>query len=122
MHPEIPKSAGTAHGLVITTVASESEADALARQIVAAGLGACVQLEPVRSVYRWQGQVCVESEWRLQIKTPQSRYAELEAFILERHSYQLPEIVMLPIAAGLAGYLAWVDAGTTPDDGKVPGH
>lgn len=121
MHPEILKPAGTAHGLVITTVASEAEAEALARQIVAAGLGACVQLEPVRSVYRWQGQVCVEPEWRLQIKTSQSRYAELEAFILERHSYELPEIVMLPIAAGLAGYLAWVDSGTTPDDGKVPG-
>ncbi|WP_413915418.1 divalent-cation tolerance protein CutA [Candidatus Skiveiella danica] len=56
-------------GVVLTTLPDEAGAEALARQIVDAGLGACAQLQPIRSVYRWQGETCAEPEWRLAIKS-----------------------------------------------------
>ena len=98
-------------GVVLTTLPDEAGAEALARQIVDAGLGACVQLQPIRSVYRWKGETCVEPEWRLVIKTRADRYPALEAFIRARHPYTLPQIVMLPITAGAPDYLQWVADG-----------
>jgi periplasmic divalent cation tolerance protein len=99
-------------GVVLTTLPDEAGAEALARQIVDAGLGACVQLQPIRSVYRWKGETCVEPEWRLVIKTRADRYPALEAFIRARHPYALPQIVMLPITAGAPDYLQWVADGS----------
>ena len=99
-------------GVVLTTLPDEAGAEALARQIVDAGLGACVQLQPIRSVYRWKGETCVEPEWRLVIKTRADRYPALEAFIRARHPYTLPQIVMLPITAGAPDYLQWVAEGS----------
>lgn len=99
-------------GVVLTTLPDEAGAEALARQIVDAGLGACVQLQPIRSVYRWQGETCAEPEWRLAIKTTVAGYARLEAFIRSRHPYELPQIVMLPIVAGASDYLQWVAEGS----------
>ena len=99
-------------GVVLTTLPDEAGAEALARQIVDAGLGACVQLQPIRSVYRWKGETCVEPEWRLVIKTRADRYPALEAFIRARHPYALPQIVMLPITAGAPDYLQWVAEGS----------
>ena len=99
-------------GVVLTTLPDEAGAEALARQIVDAGLGACVQLHPIRSVYRWQGETCAEPEWRLAIKTRADRYPALEAFIRARHPYALPQIVMLPITAGAPDYLQWVADGS----------
>ncbi len=95
-------------GVVLTTLPDEAGAEALARQIVDAGLGACVQLHPIRSVYRWQGETCAEPEWRLAIKSTVDSYTRLEAFIRARHPYALPQIVMLPISAGAPDYLQWV--------------
>lgn len=99
-------------GVVLTTLPDEAGAEALARQIVDAGLGACAQLQPIRSVYRWKGETCVEPEWRLVIKTRADRYPALEAFIRARHPYALPQIVMLPITAGAPDYLQWVAEGS----------
>ena len=99
-------------GVVLTTLPDEAGAEALARQIVVAGLGACVQLQPIRSVYRWKGETCAEPEWRLVIKTRADRYPALEAFIRARHPYTLPQIVMLPITAGAPDYLQWVADGS----------
>jgi periplasmic divalent cation tolerance protein len=92
--------------VVLTTLPDETSAEALARQIVDAGLGACVQLQAIRSVYRWQGETCAEPEWRLAIKTRADRYPALEAYIRARHPYALPQIVMLPITAGAPDYPA----------------
>ena len=99
-------------GVVLTTLPDEAGAEALARQIVDAGLGACAQLQPIRSVYRWKGETCAEPEWRLVIKTRADRYPALEAFIRARHPYTLPQIVMLPITAGAPDYLQWVADGS----------
>lgn len=98
--------------VVQTTLASEAEATALARQLVQARLGACVQLQPIRSFYIWQDQAHDEPEWLLSIKTRRALYPQLEAWLLQHHPYETPEIVQLPLTAGSAAYLAWVDGNT----------
>ena len=98
--------------IVLTTTGTEDEADQLASAIVEARLAACVQIQRVRSVYVWQGETRREPEWLLSMKTRTGRYAALEAFIRERHGYEVPEIVQLPITAGAADDLRWVAQGT----------
>ncbi len=93
--------------LVITTVDSAAAADALACALVESRLAACVQIVPVQSVYRWDGEVKQEAEWLLLIKTA-TGFAEVEAAILEQSPYELPEILQLPIGEGSADYLQWL--------------
>ncbi|MEO5658901.1 MAG: divalent-cation tolerance protein CutA [Polaromonas sp.] len=95
--------------IVQTTTASEAQAEALARLIVDARLGACVQIQPIRSFYRWKGALCDEPEWQLSIKTRQLRFEALAQFITAHHPYETPEIVQLAISAGSAAYLRWLD-------------
>jgi periplasmic divalent cation tolerance protein len=102
----------TGYCLVLTTASTAQQAETLARRIVEAGLGACVQIEAIRSVYRWQGALCDEPEQRLSIKTRTVRFEALERFIRAHHSYETPEIVQIPITAGSADYLRWIDEGT----------
>ena len=101
-----------AYSIVLTTVATEAQAELLARQIVESRLGACVQLQPLKSFYRWKGDVCIEPEWQLSIKTRRDRFVALAQFIATHHAYETPEIVQIPISAGSAAYLAWVDEQT----------
>ncbi|MBT2324819.1 divalent-cation tolerance protein CutA [Variovorax paradoxus] len=98
--------------IVMTTASTEDEAEALAAALVEAGLAACVQVQRVRSFYVWQGTLHREPEWLLLIKTLAARYAVLEDFIRERHSYETPEILQLPVAAGSPDYLRWLAAGS----------
>lgn len=93
---------------VFTTVASQDQADALARAAVEQRLAACVQTEAVRSTYRWQGEVTCEPEIRLMLKTSRARYAALEALLLKRHPYELPAIFALPVVGATPEYLAWL--------------
>lgn len=104
--------------VVLTTTATAEEAQSLARGIVEARLGACVQIQAIRSIYRWQGTLCDEPEFRLSIKTRLAQFAALENFIRAHHSYETPEIVQVPISAGSAAYLQWIDEGTQggPDE------
>lgn len=115
-----PSSAGqpTAYCVVLTTVSTAQQADDLARQIVEARLGACVQIETIQSVYRWRGTLCNEPEYRLSIKTQRSLYDELARFISAHHSYETPEIVQIPITAGLEKYLQWLNDETKNDPQK----
>lgn len=93
---------------VFTTVATQEQADDLARAAVEQRLAACVQTEAIRSTYRWQGAVACEAEIRLMFKTTRAHYAALEALLRERHPYELPAIFALPVIAGTAEYAAWV--------------
>ena len=102
-------NSGDAHCIVLTTTASEAEADALARRIVEARLGACVQIQAIKSIYRWIGVLCAEPEWRLSIKTRQALFQELARFIAAHHAYETPEIVQVPLTAGSTAYLRWLD-------------
>jgi periplasmic divalent cation tolerance protein len=99
--------------IVLTTAGTEDEAEQLADAIVQARLAACEQIQRVRSVYAWQGETRREPEWLLMAKTRAGRFAELEAFIRERHGYEVPEIVQVPITAGSAAYLRWLGEATT---------
>ncbi|MBI4754717.1 MAG: divalent-cation tolerance protein CutA [Betaproteobacteria bacterium] len=99
--------------LVITNLPDEESARRLATTLVEARLAACVNiLAPCRSVYRWQGAVENATEVPLLIKTTRSRYAELQAAVRAGHPYELPEIVAVPVVAGLPDYLSWVAAET----------
>jgi len=98
--------------IVLTIAGTEDEAEQLADAIVQARLAACVQIQRVRSVYAWQGETRREPEWLLMAKTRAGRFAELEAFIRERHGYEVPEIVQVPITAGSAAYLRWLGEAT----------
>ena len=100
---------------VITTTDSAEAADALGRGIVDARLGACVQIVgPIRSIYRWEGKVCDEQEWQCWIKTSTDRLDLLTEHIRKNHSYDVPEVVALPIVGGNADYLSWVTSETRP--------
>jgi len=99
--------------IVMTSIGTEDEAESLAEAIVEARLAACVQVQRVRSLYNWHDVLHREPEWVLHIKTLDVRYGALEAFIRERHSYEVPEIVRVPITAGSADYLDWLRAGST---------
>ncbi len=95
--------------LVLTNLPDRNAADALAHYLVESRLAACVNiLSPCRSVYRWKEKVESAEEVPLLIKTTEERYPALEAAIRERHPYELPEIIAMPIAGGLPAYLSWI--------------
>ena len=95
--------------VVLTTVPNAVEAEMLARKIVEAELAACVQiLPPMKSVYVWENAVQTESENLLLIKTLGDKFEQLEKFIREHHSYDVPEIIALPAEKISAGYLDWM--------------
>ncbi len=96
------------HVQVVTTTDSATSAAELARSIVDAGLGACVQVAEVRSFYRWEGDVHDDPEWQLQVKTSAARLEAVIAHIREHHSYDVPEIIATPIVGGSQDYLGWV--------------
>lgn len=98
----------TPYCMVMTTIAGEALAEALAREIVQARLGACVQVQNIKSFYRWKNETRGEHECLLLIKTRKALYRQLEEFIRAHHSYETPEIVQLPITAGSADYLQWM--------------
>ncbi|WP_290055854.1 divalent-cation tolerance protein CutA [Amycolatopsis solani] len=101
------------HVIVTSTTDSEAAARELATQAVAERLGACAQVVgPITSVYRWDGAVQADQEWRVEIKTTTGRVPALTARLRQLHSYDLPEVVATPIVGGSADYLAWVSAET----------
>jgi periplasmic divalent cation tolerance protein len=95
--------------VVITTVGTEEQANLLAEELVTLRRACCVNIIPVhRSVYRWKGKVCDDSEYLLLIKTIEEEYDAVEATIQELHSYELPEILAFDIARGEAAFLSWI--------------
>ncbi|WP_293130817.1 divalent-cation tolerance protein CutA [Microcoleus sp. bin38.metabat.b11b12b14.051] len=95
-------------GVVLVTAASEAEAENLAKYLVEHKLAACVSLSPIRSIYTWQGEIHAESEWQLVIKTDLAKFEALKTKIQELHSYEVPEIIAIPIVAGSQAYLNWI--------------
>jgi periplasmic divalent cation tolerance protein len=95
-------------GVVLVTAGSEAEAEQLAQLLVENRLAACVSLSPIRSIYTWQGKVQNEQEWQLLIKTDLGQMDAISQLITQHHSYDVPEIIALPIQAGLTSYLNWM--------------
>ena len=100
---------------VQTTTDSRAEAMELAQEAVEARLAACAQVAgPVASTFWWEEGIERAEEWIVILKLPAVRYPELAAFLTERHSYDEPEIIAMPIVAGSAGYLEWIEEETAP--------
>jgi periplasmic divalent cation tolerance protein len=97
---------------VYTTVATQDDAQRMARAIVGRKLAACAQLCEVESFYSWQGEAKNEPEWRVALKTTADGYAAVESAIRELHSYELPDIHAVAIEQVSAAYGAWVEAGS----------
>ena len=101
----------THHQLVLCTCPEAETAERLAADLVERRLAACVNIvSGMTSVYRWQGKIETESEVLLLVKTRSDRYREVEKALLERHPYELPEVVAVSLEQGLSGYLAWLDS------------
>ncbi len=98
--------------LVLSAVGTREEAGRIAQALVGERLAACVNVVPgVASVYRWKGAVHEDDELLLVIKTRAEAVEALRARLLALHSYELPEVVVLPIAGGHAPYLDWIAEG-----------
>ena len=95
--------------LVITTTPNQQEAKTLAKSILEAKLSACVQLSNISSYYVWDNKVTNDDEVRLLIKTKKSLYEKLQTHIIQNHSYDTPEIIMLNIDDGSQKYLDWIE-------------
>ena len=101
--------------LVQTSCPDKDTAISLARRIIEKKLAACVNVLPeVTSIYEWKGDIKQDSEILLLIKTPKSRYLDLQAVICESHPYELPEVIAVPISEGLPEFLAWIKDTTDP--------
>ena len=99
--------------VVFITCGSEEEASKIAHALVDEKLAACANMiSPIRSIYRWQGKICDEREWLLVVKTRETRFQDLEKRVKSLHSYQVPEIISLPILAGSLSYLNWLEENT----------
>jgi periplasmic divalent cation tolerance protein len=103
--------------VVLVTAGSEEEAEKIARALVEERLAACVNIVPgVRSIYRWRGAVEDDSEVLMVIKSEADILDALEARVRALHSYEVPEILALPIERGSAPYLDWL-AGSLGEKG-----
>jgi periplasmic divalent cation tolerance protein len=101
------------HVIVSSTTDSEGAARDLASGVISAHLGACAHIVgPITSVYRWEGEVQTDQEWRVEVKTAADQVAALTDHIKAHHSYDVPEIIATPITGGSTEYLAWLVAET----------
>jgi periplasmic divalent cation tolerance protein len=101
--------------LVVTNLPDSGSAFNLARHLVQLRLAACVNVLPaMTSFYEWDGKLEEATEQTVVVKTVRARYAEVERAILERHPYELPEILAIDVEDGLPAYLQWVERESAP--------
>jgi len=109
--------------VVISACGSEEEAARIANKLIDAHLAACVNLIPkIRSFYRWRGKVEDSAEWMLIIKTSRDCFEPLRTVLEAAHSYELPEVLALPVLDGSPSYLAWIDGELAPVAGGPAGE
>jgi periplasmic divalent cation tolerance protein len=100
--------------VVFVTAGSEEQAGLIAHALVGERLAACVNIvSPIRSIYRWNDEVQTDTEHLMIIKTRAKLVPKIEARVKELHSYEVPEVIALPILAGARSYLDWVIASTS---------
>jgi periplasmic divalent cation tolerance protein len=105
--------------VVLSTCASAEEAERLARRVIDDRLAACVNvLSPVRSFYRWKGEIEDSAEWLLIIKTTRDKFDALRAALESAHTYEVPEVIAIPIVEGSPNYLSWIERELQPAEMK----
>ncbi len=105
---------------VLITAGSKDEADRIATAILEDRLAGCVQvIGPITSRYWWEGKIEVAEEWLCLIKSHTDLYPQLEAKIRASHSYQVPEVLCMPVEAGNQAYLDWLSGELRRADGAV---
>ena len=107
--------------IIITyvTAPDEQTANNLASELVEQRLAACVNVIPgVTSHYRWEGKACTDTELLMIIKTEKSKFSAVRDFILNKHPYDLPEIIAVDITNGFSSYLNWVISETSQQKDK----
>lgn len=102
--------------VVLVTCESAKQARAIARAMVSRRLAACgnVVEAPMRSIYRWKGKVESAKEFLLILKSSRRRFAAIDAAVRQLHSYDVPEIIALPVMEGSRGYLDWIAESVAP--------
>jgi periplasmic divalent cation tolerance protein len=96
--------------VVLMTAGSQDEAERIAQTLVADTLAACVNVVPgVISVYRWEGEIQQDQEWLLVAKSRREVLDDLTHRVQALHSYDVPEIIALPLIGGSEAYLRWID-------------
>lgn len=110
MSPEQPQACE-----IIVTGPTDDTLNRIARELVDARLIACANVSdaPVTSTYRWQGAVEVDPEKRAHMHTRLELAERVIAFVKERHPYDVPNVTAIPLIAGNADYLAWIQAETS---------
>ena len=101
--------------IILVTCSDEKEADFLSKKLIDQRLAACVQTNPITSLYTWDNRICKDKEIRLTIKTRTKLFPDVEQVILEHHSYEVPQIVQIPIENGFQPYLDWISDCTSSD-------
>jgi len=95
--------------LMMTSVGTEQQAVEISEELIARRLATCINIVPcLRSIYRWKGKVCEDTEYLLLIKTPARLFDAVSGAIREFHSYELPEILALPVTAAETNCQQWV--------------
>jgi periplasmic divalent cation tolerance protein len=101
--------------VVLSACDSEEQAATLARHLVDRRLAACVSIVPgARSVYRWKGSIEEAAEWLLVIKSRRDLFHALREELGKMHTYEVPEVIALPVVDGAENYLAWLDGELAP--------
>ena len=112
--------------VILVTSSNRRECRKIARHLVKARLAACVNImQPIESIYRWEGQVEEEKEYLLFIKSTRNLFPEIRKEILTLHSYKVPEVICLPIVDGSQAYLHWLGESVkhpAPAEDLVPGE
>ncbi len=102
-------SAKEAITVVMTSVGTEQQAVEISEELIARRLATCVNIVPcLRSIYRWKGKVCEDTEYLLFIKTPHRLFERVSDAIKELHSYELPEILALPVESTEEVFHSWI--------------
>jgi periplasmic divalent cation tolerance protein len=95
--------------VIMTSVGTEQQAVEISEELVARRLATCINIVPcLRSIYRWKGKVCEDSEYLLIIKTRRALFGAVSEAIREIHSYELPEVLEFPVATAEANFHRWV--------------
>ena len=100
---------------IVMTTDQKDQAEDIARALVEKRLAACVQIVgPIVSIYRWKGAMETAQEWQCLIKSRRDLFETIESIIISMHTYEVPEIIMLPITGGHTNYLRWLDENVEP--------